>query len=1520
MKHIIFKTMTILQAVLFFAGIAAQDHVVINEVMSSNTKWNYDSDFGAFSDWIELHNPTGSAIDLSGWHLTDDPDNRNKWEIPENTVIPGNGYLLFWADDRDVIPGQTAYVEFTEVHEITVKEYHLNFRVNRDREEIMLVDSDLVVVDHIRLRDQERDITFGRQPGTPGRLVYLGEPTPGSENSTYHSETFTRSASPQFSLPGGMYTETQEVALEPPAAGGIITYTTDGSEPNSASPRYTSPLPVLFSQVIKARFFEDGKLPGDVVTASYIIGQDTDLPVLSVSTEHKNLWGFDFGLYQNNYKNREVFAHLEYFDASGSKGFEISAGLQLFGSQIFLFDQKPLSVFFRNRYGQDSLVYPLFPGKSLTNYQSLVLRNGGNDNNLTMFRDGLGAALIEGQVDIDHQAYRPVVVYMNGEYWGIFNIREKLNEEYLQGNHHVNPDHLDLLEDSLEVNNGDANHFREMLEFAMTNDLNNEGNYAWVADRIDLDAFINYMSYKIWGGYKQWQVNNKYWRERLPDAQWRWIAFDLEHAFGGPGGEPYYSNSFISAMEVEAGVMEWYTLLFRQLMENDAFKAQFVQRLALFMDTFLSTAHVLAVIDSLESTIAPEMPDHIVRWESPVSIAAWQQHVETLREFAANRNSWMYRYIMEYFSLADTSRVVIQNTEGGKVLVSSSRVVADASTAFTFFNGLPLHLRAFPDPGYRFTGWSDGTTDQDYQVMVGGDTLISAYFERREQFLLPDTVRNTLVIEDVAEPWVAGGNIIIPNGDTLIIREGATVRMPAGASIVNYGALFVEGAAEHPVVFETHVQPTGNHVTSGTQRWGGIIAEDADTSLVMHAVLQNASSGMGYGNFRAAITSVCSGLLLKGVEISGVVHPVYAYKSEVLIDSCTLSSAGTGDLINLRACKDAVIRGCDLKGNFYEDTDAIDLDSVSGALVEHNLIYSFFGSNSDGIDMGEHSTGIIIRGNTIESISDKGISVGQGSEIIAEQNVIVDCNQGFGIKDFHSFATINQNTLYANRTGIAAFEKNTGNGGGSAEVENTIISGSIESSVVVDEISTLTVSYSLSDRDTLKGYNNMLADPEFAGAATLDFYLTETSPCINSGTPNQSDPDGTRADIGAFFATGAPAGQNILITEINYNSHRAFNSGDWVELFNAGNEGVALSGWILKGQEYGDEFVIGDGISLAPGAYIVAARRSDSLQQLYPGRNGIYGNIAFGLSSDGELIRLYDNAYRLVYALEYDTGHPWPDGPNGKGATLELFPGNISGSADRWHSSYIAGGTPGRDNSTFEEVTGLYINELMAKNDYALSDEAGEFDDWLEVYNNNPYAVDLGGLQFIYGEEEERVTMVPYFSGDTTVVEAAGFKLLWADRDPEQGPLHLDFNLPAGGGGVGIGQVTNQGVTIIDRLSYGALAADVAFGRFPDGDNFLSQLNMTPGNSNVLLGILPPDGSPQGWKIYPNPAADYIYIDLREVRNPGRLLFYSISGTLVYAHLPEPGGRMLVDISGLHPGIYLLRMQGSDLVEKLVVH
>ncbi|MCP4313659.1 MAG: T9SS type A sorting domain-containing protein [Bacteroidetes bacterium] len=1498
---------------------AYADKVVINEVLSSNSRSNYDNDFGAFSDWVELFNPTGNDINLKGWYLSDDPDEPDKWEIPANTMIPADGFLLFWADNRDLRPGQKTWVEFTQAEEITVSEYHMNFRINSDLEEILLYNAEKELVDRIVVRDQERDYSYGRN--LAGSWRYLGEPTPLNENSSYSREEFVKAGIPVFSIQGGLYAGSLTIELTTPGPGAVVRYSTDGSEPNSGSLEYKEPISILFSQVIKARVFETDKLPGEVATESFIINNATSLPVLSISTGHHNLWGFDFGLYQRNLKNREVFSHLEYFNESGSKAFQINAGLQLFGSQIFLFDQKPFSIYFRNRYGQDSLNYNLFRNKDLHTFHSLVLRNGGNDNNLTMIRDGFGAALIEGEMDMDSQSYQPVVVYMNGEYWGIFNFREKLNEEYLAGNHGINPAYVDILEDSLRLNNGDANDYRGLLDFVTNNDLSLEKNYEYVAGKIDVSQFTNYMSYKIYGGYRQWQVNNKYWKERTRDSKWRWMAFDLEHCFAGPGGDNYDQNTFIRALEPGEDSNDWHTLLFRKLMGNKLFREAFIQRTALYLNTVFEESRVISVIDSLQSQIKDEMDLHIQRWEAPVSKAIWSQNMDRLRDYARQRNQYMFAHMKNYFSLADTSKLTIVCNEGGKIIVCGSKVLEPGINHYTFFNDVPVSLAALPKPGYLFTGWNGTDPDSHIELHFSNDTVIEALFEPSPLHLIPDTIRGTLILDDTLKAYLSTGNVHIPAGDSLIIGEGVKIWMMPRASLINNGYFRISGNEARPVTIDVNPNIVDDYPGPDKKKWGAIITVSTDSAIIRHLILKNASSGEGMGNFKGAISAINSNLALSFVQISDVQNPIWCESSIVRINSCVLSSNGTGDLINLKNCQNPIITHNNLKGNFYEDCDGIDLDSVWGALVEHNKIFSFFGSNSDGIDLGEQCKEIVIRHNTLLGCSDKGISVGQGSQVEVRQNLVVDCGQGIGIKDSGSYAWINQNTLYGNRIGIACFEKNLGRGGGEGQVENTIIASSGEQAILVDSLSTLTVSYSVSDTDSLWGYNNLKVNPRFAVASNLDFYLLEDSPCVDRGTPNQQDPDGTRADIGAFIVNRIWPENALLINEINYNPHAALYAGDWIELFNASDEAVNLSGWILKGEKEEDEFVFPDHLVLDAGAFLVVAENRDLMESLHSSVSGLTGNLPFGLSSEGESLRLYTDNYSLVHTLRYSPEALWPDGPNGKGATLELYDKETDNSQPaNWHASHILGGTPGQMNSRRFPVTGLYINEFMAKNETAVSDGFGEFDDWVEIYNGNDSAVDLGGIYFMLGNHDPKLSMIPLYRKDSTSIGAGSYKLFWADKDPEQGILHTDFNIPSSGGSIGLAQVIDKDIYPINQIAFGLQNADLAFGRYPDGADLTVELLLSPGSSNRLVNSVESPVKRGDLRVYPNPASTHLFIVYQPIHAATGKLMDS-SGRSVMQFELAPGGSSQLDVSNISPGIYILKLEGATPGSaKIVIH
>jgi parallel beta-helix repeat protein len=1069
------------------------------------------------------------------------------------------------------------------------------------------------------------------------------------------------------------------------------------------------------------------------------------------------------------------------------------------------------------------------------------------------------------------------------------------------------------MEDSLRVNNGDANHYRELISFVSQHDMSQPEHFDAAAQMIDMDEFINYMSYKIYGGYIQWQVNNKYWRERTRGSTWRWIAFDMEHCFAGPGSDTYDGNTLLSTLEPDNESKEYPTLLFRKLMENENFRALFIQRSALFMNTVFREERLLGIIDSLKLGIGNEIEDHINRWDSPVSLSAWNHNIEILKEFASNRNDFMFRHLMDYFNIPDTSLLTILCSPGGKVVVCSSFVLEEDSASLTLFNQVPVSLVAMPRPGYRFSGWNGLNPDPNVDLVFSNDTLVHALFERTSRNLLPDTVRGHLVLDDILQPYYASGSVVIPPGDSLTILEGVQVLMPPHSSLVNYGSLRILGTKNHPVLINVNTHITGAYFTSGTRKWDGVTIHSPDTTRISHTVLKNSSSGL------RADHSIIS---LTGVRIHGPPKPVYCYKSQVLIDSCSLSSNGTGDLINLRACINPRIRNNDLKGNFFEDTDAIDLDSVQHAVIEGNYIYSFFGLNSDGIDLGEGSTNILIQNNRIFSCSDKGISVGQSSEAHATNNLIVDCNQGFGIKDSGSYAYIYQNTLHNNGTGIACFEKNAGKGGGSALVLNSIISNPVDQSVFVDEFSSLTISYCLSDRDILPGSNNLLDSPLFAGASYHNFYLSEGSPCIDRGSPEQQDPDGTRADVGAFIALNEPDIHGVLINEINFNGHDSFDPGDWIELYNPSDQAIDLGGWYLKGENPGDEYAFSHMLMLQPGAYLVIAEHMDSMSLMHGSGPDPEGNLNFGLNRDGEVIKLYNQAYQLVHSFQYGNEHPWPNGPDGKGATMELHIGESDNSnPGKWHASHILGGTPGSRNSEATPLSGLYINEFMAKNDDAFPDAYGEYDDWIEVYNANDFPVYLGGINFMTNSPDKRLWMVPLYDEAATLIEAKDFKLFWADKDPEQGILHLDFNLKASGGSIALAQVVKQQIHEIDLVYYDNQPSDIAFGRYPDGGSLLSVLFPTPGSSNIMTGLPGAGDDPARLQVYPNPADQFVNIEIKQLDRPAFGELMNITGQIINQFQIMPGEQVRIDVRGIPTGIYFIRISAtSALSAKILIY
>jgi hypothetical protein len=322
----------------------------------------------------------------------------------------------------------------------------------------------------------EGDVSYGRQPDGSDTLFYFATPTPGTTNNlNLHGSNFSRADSVLFSIGGGPAIPwCKHSSLSSPVATDQIYYTTNGSIPTHESTLYTAPIPVFADRVLKARTYREGALPGPVVTNSYFVTRLHDFPTVSITTDPANLWDHNTGIYvkgpyaaepnspffgANFWQDWEKPAQLEVYTKDGKKAINQGVGIKIFGAYSRANDQKSLAVFARNNYGAGKFRYPFFKDKPITTFESIVLRNAGNDDSSCHFRDGLISSIARN-MDIDRLAFQPAAAYINGEYWGILNIREKINEHYLASNHSFSTTDLDLLGNRLEVLNGTINDYR----------------------------------------------------------------------------------------------------------------------------------------------------------------------------------------------------------------------------------------------------------------------------------------------------------------------------------------------------------------------------------------------------------------------------------------------------------------------------------------------------------------------------------------------------------------------------------------------------------------------------------------------------------------------------------------------------------------------------------------------------------------------------------------------------------------------------------------------------------------------------------------------------------------------------------------------------------------------------------------------------------------------------------------------------------------------------------------------------
>jgi hypothetical protein len=696
------------------ASIKAQ--VVINEIMAYNTSGILSPDVYMRTDWIELHNAGPDTFDLTSCSLSDERDDLLKWSFPPGMMIDSGDFLVVWADNRDDIENGL----------------HAGFKLKVAGETIYLTDRYGDIIDSLTFIRQFEDVSYGKTD--TGFLAYFSNPTPGAPNDEVSSYRLAVGIS--YNPPPGIYHDYQFLELSWVDSNAVIHYTLDGSEPDENSDVYVGPIGIPNNTVIRTKIWADGYIPGWIETATYLISDTFTLPVFSLVTDPVNLWDDIQGIYtigtngiigycseepRNWNQEWERPVSLEYFGKSGLRKINTDGGIKIHGGCSRQAPMKSLAFFARNEYGNNELRYPFFREKEIDRFKDLIFRNSGNDFWYTMIRDGMIQAVAKGSMDIDGQAFEPVQVFLNGEYWGIHNLREDLNEHYLETNYNISGDDVDILKWNNYAICGTNTDYISLENFMASHDLSVQADYDYVADRIDINEYINYLIIEMFFANLDWPGNNvKYWRQRSTNGKWRWMLFDLDFTLGIYDFNPAF-DMFTFTAEPNGPDWPnppWSTFLYRNLLENQGFRDLFVQKFMMHLNTTLKPANVIHVIDSLCGIISNDFPAHIARWNEPWSMEQWNSNVEQLRTFAHLRPDYVWQTMRNFFSLGPEVYLSVDYPDtAGKVMVNDF-LVPPGGLNGRYLSGLPLNIQAFPAPGNKFIRWDVTPSDQIKETIL----------------------------------------------------------------------------------------------------------------------------------------------------------------------------------------------------------------------------------------------------------------------------------------------------------------------------------------------------------------------------------------------------------------------------------------------------------------------------------------------------------------------------------------------------------------------------------------------------------------------------------------------------------------------------------------------------------------------------------------------------------------------------------------------------------------------------------
>lgn len=550
-------------------------------------------------------------------------------------------------------------------------------------------------------------------------LLAIGYPI-SAQNEVYPQEI-------RFAPLGGFFDESVKVILSHSDSKAKIHFTLDGSEPNEESELFVRPIHIKKTQVVRAIAYYDTDKVSRMETSTYFINEPhTNWPVVSMTIAPEMLFDSIDGLFElginneligmanygaNYWDRKEHFMNLEIFESDSTCVYRSPCGFRLFGGMSRTFPQKSIAVVSRLRYGNKRFKNKFFEGTKLKKFKHLIFRNAGSDWNRAHGRD----VIIDNIVDdwkLDKQAHRPCHAYINGEYWGIYYIREKINTYFLASHHRgVHPDTIDLIEHRWALKKGSKEDYTKMLEFIEMADLSLEKNYRSLNRLMNIENYADYKLLEIFIDNVDAGGNIKFWKaDTYDNGRWNWILYDTDWGFGLMKHDAYENNSLAFHTEPDGPTWPnppWSTFILRQLLTNKEFENFFLNRFCDRLNTTFLPDTMLARIEEHYNLMRPEMYRQFERWGSTEKV--WDIHFNRMINFAEKRPTIMWRHLMEKFDTGNKVLLRVASEGRGRVMINEN-IKASYTKSFRgyYFEKIPITLSAQPRLGYKFSHW-EGT-------------------------------------------------------------------------------------------------------------------------------------------------------------------------------------------------------------------------------------------------------------------------------------------------------------------------------------------------------------------------------------------------------------------------------------------------------------------------------------------------------------------------------------------------------------------------------------------------------------------------------------------------------------------------------------------------------------------------------------------------------------------------------------------------------------------------------------------